>query len=189
MPPVTPEQGANAGQLRGFPRELAMNKLEVASELDCSTRQVEKYAAENRFGTIEYVRGKRGREAKYDADAVARLKSELEAERQQIVGYAPREHSQSQALQRADSEQGIAMLASVLADALRATQTTGDGRQDVLSITDISLKLMLTEREAAAYSGLSLADIERARDPLKAIKTGAGWRVKRSSVEAYVKKL
>ena len=117
------------------------------------------------------------------------MKSELEAERQQIVGYAPREHSQSQALQRTDSEQGIAMLASVLADALRATQTPGDGRQDVLSITDISLKLMLTEKEAAAYSGLSLADIERARDPLKAIKTGAGWRVKRSSVEAYVKKL
>jgi len=49
--------------------------------------------------------------------------------------------------------------------------------------------LMVTAREAAAYAGLSLADIERARDPLNAIKTGAGWRVQRTALEAYVKRL
>ncbi len=83
----------------------------------------------------------------------------------------------------------MSMLASVLADALRAAHATGDGKHGALTIADLSLKLMLTEKEAAVYSGLSLADIERARDPLKAIKTGAGWRVKREALEAYVTKL
>jgi hypothetical protein len=83
----------------------------------------------------------------------------------------------------------MAMLASVLADALRAAHAPGDGRHDTLSIADLSLKLVLTEKEAAAYAGLSLADIERARASVKAIKTGAGWRVKREELEHYVKKL
>jgi excisionase family DNA binding protein len=83
----------------------------------------------------------------------------------------------------------MSMLASVLGEALRAAQAAGDGKHDTLSIADLSLKLMLTEKEAAAYSGLSLADIERARASVKAIKTGAGWRVKREELERYVKKL
>ena len=81
------------------------------------------------------------------------------------------------------------MLASALADALRAAQAVGNGRPDAPPPVELKDKLMLTEREAAAYAGLSLADIERARDPLKAIKTGAGWRVKREELERYVKKL
>jgi hypothetical protein len=161
-----------------------MNKQEVASELDCSTRQVEKYSAENRLGPIEYVRGKRGREAKYDAEAVARLKSELEVRQQEVIGHAPQ-----QALERTGGEQGMTLFVAALTDALRDAQSSGDGKHDALSIADISLKLMLTEKEAAAYSGLSIADIERARDALKSIKTGAGWRVKREELERYVKKL
>ncbi len=163
-----------------------MNKLEVASELDCSTRQVEKYAAENRFGIIEYVRGKRGREAKYDADAVARLKSELEAERQQIVGYAPREHSPSQALQRAGSEQGIATLVSVLADALRATQD-GKGGSPV-AIADLAQKMTLSFKEAALLSGVPESHLREgyARGILRGAKIGRGVRVTPDDVRKYV---
>jgi len=162
-----------------------MNKQDVATELNCSTRQVEKYASEDRLGTIEYVRGKRGREAKYDAEAVARLKAELETKSQEIIGTAPQSH----ALQRAANPQTIEALGQAIADALRSALTQGDGQPAQPSIADLSHKLMLTEREAAAYSGLSLADIERARGALNAIRTGAGWRVNREEVERYVKKL
>jgi len=165
-----------------------MNKEDVAKALGCSTRQIEKFASEGRLGERVYVRGKRGRQADYKPEEVERLKVELERERAEVIGHAA-PFANVQALQRAGGEQGMSMLASVLADALRAAHATGDGRHDTLSIADLSLKLMLTEKEAAAYSGLSLADIERARDPLKAIKTGAGWRVKRETLEAYVKKL
>ncbi len=165
-----------------------MNKEDVAKALGCSTRQIEKFASEGRLGERVYVRGKRGRQADYKPEEVERLKVELERERAEVIGHAA-PFANVQALQRAGGEQGMSMLASVLADALRAAHAPGDGKHDTLSIADLSLKLMLTEKEAAAYAGLSLADIERARDPLKTIKTGAGWRVKRTALEAYVKRL
>jgi hypothetical protein len=165
-----------------------MNKREVADELECSTRQVEKYVGLGRLHVIEYVRGKTGREGVYDSAEVAHLKDELERERAEVIGHAAT-FAGVQALQRVGNEQGMSMLASVLADALRAAHAPGDGKHDTLPIADLSLKLMLTEREAAAYAGLSLADIERARASVKAIKTGAGWRVKREELERYVKKL
>ena len=165
-----------------------MNKEDVAKALGCSTRQIEKFASEGRLGERVYVRGKRGRQADYKPEEVARLKVELERERAEVIGHAA-PFANVQALQRAGGEQGMSMLASVLADALRAAHATGDGRHDTTPPVELKDKLMLTEREAAAYAGLSLADIERARDPLKAIKTGAGWRVKRTALEAYVKRL
>jgi hypothetical protein len=160
-----------------------MNKTEVAAELECSTRQVEKYAAENRLGRVEYVRGKRGREARYTEAAVASLRAELERERQEVIGHAP-----SQALERQPGAEGMAILVSAIKDALRGAQTPGSATGRAVSV-DLKDKLMLNERESAAYAGLSLADIERARDALKSIKTGAGWRVKREELERYVKKL
>jgi hypothetical protein len=165
-----------------------MNKEDVAKALGCSTRQIEKFASEGRLGERVYVRGKRGRQADYKPEEVERLKVELERERAEVIGHAAT-FANVPALQRAGGEQGISMLASVLGEALRAAQASGDGKHGALSIADLSLKLMLTEKEAAAYAGLSLADIERARDPLKSIKTGAGWRVKRTALEAYVKRL
>jgi len=165
-----------------------MNKEDVAKALGCSTRQIEKFASEGRLGERVYVRGKRGRQADYKPEEVARLKVELERERAEVIGHAA-PFANVQALQRAGGEQGMSMLASVLADALRAASAPGDGRHDTTPPVELKDKLMLTEREAAAYAGLSLADIERARDPLKAIKTGAGWRVKRTALEAYVKRL
>jgi hypothetical protein len=165
-----------------------MNKEDVAKALGCSTRQIEKFASEGRLGERVYVRGKRGRQADYKPEEVERLKVELERERAEVIGHAAT-FANVQGLQRVGGEQGMSMLASVLGEALRAAHATGDGKHDTLSIADLSLKLMLTEKEAAAYAGLSLADIERARDALKSIKTGAGWRVKRTALEAYVKRL
>jgi len=170
-----------------------MNIKEAAEYLGISVKTLERKIAAGDV-SVAYVPGATGKQRTFDRAELDRFKV-AESEKAVATTYvisksrnfdAP---SPSQALQRVGSEQSIQALGQAIADALRATQTPGDGRQDVLSITDISLKLMLTEKEAAAYSGLSLADIERARKALKSIKTGAGWRVKRSSVEAYVKKL
>jgi hypothetical protein len=165
-----------------------MNKEDVSKALGCSTRQIEKFASEGRLGERVYVRGKRGRQADYKPEEVERLKVELERERAEVIGHAAT-FAGVQALQRVGGEQGMSMLASVLADALRAAQAPGDGRHDATPPVELKDKLMLTEREAAAYAGLSLADIERARASVKTIKTGAGWRVKRTALEAYVKRL
>jgi excisionase family DNA binding protein len=163
-----------------------MNKQDVATELDCSTRQVEKYASEDRLGTIEYVRGKRGREAKYADAAVAGLKAELERERREVVGHAPH------ALQRAGNPQTLEALGQAIADALRSAQTTqGNGAGGAVSVADLAHKLMLSIDEAAALAGLSANHVREAirAGKLKAKIVGRGWRVKRPDLDAYVKKL
>jgi hypothetical protein len=165
-----------------------MNKEDVSKALGCSTRQIEKFASEGRLGERVYVRGKRGRQADYKPEEVERLKGELERERAEVIGHAA-PFAGVQALQRVGGEQGIAMFVSMLTDALRDAQAHEQGKHDAPPPVELKDKLMLTEREAAAYAGLSLADIERARASVKAIKTGAGWRVKRTALEAYVKRL
>ncbi len=178
-----------------------MNKQAAADFLGVSVRAVERYTQQAKL-SVTYAKGRTRPVAEYRQEELDALRAEINAnlyhQRPAHEKPNPANSEQAgglvaipptQALERAGGEQGISMLASVLADALRATQASGDGRQGALSIADLSLKLMLTEKEAAAYAGLSLADIERARDPLKTIKTGAGWRVKRTALEAYVKRL
>jgi len=149
-----------------------MNKQDVATELNCSTRQVEKYASEDRLGTIEYVRGKRGREAKYDDEAVARLKAELTVKSQEIIGTAPQSH----ALQRAPSEQGMQAFALMVADALQGSQAP---------------KMLLTLLDASELSGLSashLLDAIHAKQ-LDGRRIGRGFKVRPSDLHEYAKRV
>jgi hypothetical protein len=170
-----------------------MNKREASQYLGKTERAVERYTQAGEL-SVKYKPGKTRPVADYDETELRELKHRLanpSEVRPAVVSETPTKADQprptsTQALERAGGEQGMSMLASVLADALRATQ---DGRHDTTPPVELKDKLMLTEREAAAYAGLSLADIERARDPLKTIKTGAGWRVKRTALEAYVKRL
>jgi excisionase family DNA binding protein len=169
-----------------------MNIKEAADYLGISIKTLERKIAAGDV-SVAYVPGATGKQRTFDGAELDRFKA-AEAEKAVATTYVisksrNSDAPSSQALQRAGGEQGMSMLASVLADALRAAHATGDGKHNTLPIADLSLKLMLTEKEAAAYAGLSLADIERARASVKAIKTGAGWRVKRTALEAYVKRL
>ncbi len=165
-----------------------MNIKEAADYLGSSVKTLERKIAAGDV-SVAYVPGATGKQRTFDRAELDRFKA-AEAEKAVATTYVisksrNSDAPSSQALQRVGGEQGMSMLASLLADALRATQ---DDRHDTPPV-ELKDKLMLTEREAAAYAGLSLADIERARDPLKAVKTGAGWRVKREELERYVKKL
>ncbi len=160
-----------------------MNKQDVATELNCSTRQVEKYASEDRLGTIEYVRGKRGREAKYDDEAVARLKAELTVKSQEIIGTAPQSH----ALERAPSEQSMTMFVAALSDALREAQTPGNG----VSAVPLRDKMTLSFKEAARLSGVPESHLRSAyaEGKLRGAKIGRGVRVSPDALKAYVGKV
>ncbi len=169
-----------------------MTIKEAADYLGISVKTLERKIAAGDV-SVAYVPGATGKQRTFDRAELDRFKA-AEAEKAVATSYVisksrNSDAPSSQALQRAGGEQGMSMLASVLADALRAAQAPGDGRHDTTPPVELKDKLMLTEREAAAYAGLSLADIERARASVKAIKTGAGWRVKRTALEAYVKRL
>ena len=148
-----------------------MNKTEVAAELECSTRQVEKYAAENRLGRVEYVRGKRGREARYTEAAVASLRAELDRERQEVIGHAP-----AQALERQTGAEGMAILVSAIKDALQGSQAP---------------KMLLALTDAAEVSGLSASHLLKAihAKQLDGRKIGRGFKVRPSDLHEYAKRV
>jgi excisionase family DNA binding protein len=82
------------------------------------------------------------------------------------------------------------MLASLLADALRATQTHANGTGGAVSITDLAHKLTLSLIEASQLSGLSRGHLREAieQKKLKARIIGRGWRMTRAALDAYVAK-
>ncbi len=182
-----------------YRRWRRMNKREVADELECSTRQVEKYVGLGRLHVIEYVRGKTGREGVYNSAEVAHLKAELERVRNEVIGHtaqtalaAPKREAvalveqltASLDRQHNDAERIIAAITS-LREA--PAQLNGEASPGV-GITD---KLTLSLAEASQLSGLSRRILRQAIEEkkLKARIIGRGWRVKRDDLEAYVKKL
>jgi len=166
-----------------------MTKTEVAEVLNCSTRQVEKYASEGRL-TVVYVRGKRGRQAKYDRAEVEKLQAELEAERETVIGQPPGIIPQQLATRPPVAfEQAMALLAQPL-DLIVARLQAMNG-----SSTPPAPSVWLTIDEAAAWLGLPRKAIERAlhddRDgagqqrTIKAIGRGGGLRLHAESMRAH----
>jgi excisionase family DNA binding protein len=205
VPELSREIGANAHPFRTFDDDVRMNKREVADELGCSTRQVEKYVGQKRLRVVEYVRGKSGREGVYDPEEVARLKVELDREQKEVVGYAPPptalaapKQAQSVALvehltasldrQHADAERIIKAI-SALKDSAAPAQLDGYAAPGVA----ISDKLVLSLKEVAQLTGCSVAklreDCESGRLKAKKNEIARGWRVKRDDLTAFVEKL
>lgn len=147
-----------------------MTKDDVAKALECSTRQVEKYAGEGRLGQVEYVKGKRGKQASYKPEEVERLKAELERERAEVIGHGP---APSQLAPRAPSglTQAAALerFAELVAERLRPADTR---------------PLWLTKAQAVEVSGLPARRITEAvrSKALAHIGRGHGWRVHRDDV-------
>jgi excisionase family DNA binding protein len=151
-----------------------MNKKEVAAELNISTRLVERYAGEGRLGVVSYVKGRTGRVADFDADAVQSLKATL---REPTTKIATNErHTGLVAPQ--DRERFLALVEAL----------TSAGKAQTLTL---ETRLFLTLKEAAQVAGLPRAMIKRAIDAgkLKAVKTGSGWRVKSEDLSEYARGL
>ena len=149
-----------------------MNKKEVAEYLGVSTRIVEKYASEGRLGDITYIRGKTGKQAKYDAGAVEGLKKILE--------------SPDTALTAARSPDARLFVASLI----EAISNREQPRKEAVRTSE---KLLLNVAECCALTGLSE---DRIYDVLKSGKLkgqkdtiGRGWRVKRTDLDDFINNL
>jgi excisionase family DNA binding protein len=159
-----------------------MNKKEAAERLSVSTRLVEKYAGEGRLGEVQYVRGKTGRQADYDEQAVERLKAELEAPASALVPAVAAQSRETGLIAPQDRERFIAAL-----EAIASHEQTRAG----LIVVPVADKLVLSLIEAAQLSGLSRGHLREAIEAkkLKARIIGRGWKVKRADLEAYITKL
>jgi excisionase family DNA binding protein len=177
-----------------------MDKKTAAELLGVSEKTVSRYFASGRLAGC-YVPGKTGRQLDFDSSNVERLKDELTAPIIATPKPGQREPGQSStALARlvppgAQSDltpfggrfngeidkEAAARYAAVL-DAVEAHRKPR---------AELSDKLLLTLPECAALTGLSRGVLRAAIDTgdLKAKQIGRAWRVKRSDLEAWIKKI
>jgi excisionase family DNA binding protein len=146
-----------------------MNKKEVSEFLGVSTRLVERYASEGRLGEITYVRGKTGKQADYNRDAVEKLKQTLESPDTAIATKTP----------------DARLFAASLIEAIT-------NREEVRSASvRVSEKLLLSVKDCRLLTGLSEQTIRDAiRDEtLKSRRIGRGFKVKRTDLDEFINKL
>jgi len=168
-----------------------MNKREASQYLGKTERAVERYTQAGEL-SVKYKPGKTRPVADYDETELRELKHRLanpSEVRPAVVSETPTKADQTrptstQALQRAGGEQGISMLTSVLADALRAAQASGDGIPPV----PLRDKMTLSFKEAAQLSGVPESHLREgyARGILRGAKIGRGVRVTPDDVRKYV---
>ncbi len=146
-----------------------MNKKEVAEFLGVSTRIVEKYSSEGKLGEVTYVRGKTGKQAEYNREAVENLKTVLESPDTALATKSP------------DARLFVASLVEAMAT--REETRTASVR--------VSEKLLLNLADCRLLTGLSDANLRDAIKvgKLKARIIGRGYKVKRTDLDAYIKKL
>jgi predicted transcriptional regulator len=146
-----------------------MNKKEVSEFLGISTRLVEKYASENRLGEVTYVRGKTGKQAEYNREAVENLKTALESPDTAIATKTP------------DARLFVAQLVEAITN--REEPRNASVRT--------SEKLLLNLTDCRVLTGLSDANLRDAikLEQLKAKIIGRGYKIKRTDLNNYIKNL
>jgi excisionase family DNA binding protein len=159
-----------------------MDKKTVAERLNISTRQVETYASQGRLGEVKYIRGRTGKQADYDEEAVEQLRVELETPDHALMH---RTDPNTGLLAPQDRERFIAAL-----EAISSREQTRAGL-DAPSLVDLSVKPLLKLDEAARLTGLSKQTLRAAIETgkLKSKIIGRAYRMKRADLDTFIRKL
>ncbi len=167
-----------------------MNKEQAAVALGITVRTLQRHMAAHRIG-FAMQRTVTGEEATFSREEVARFKAERDALTTTVTPAANVSESvrdaPPEALQRGGNEQGMAMLVSMLTDAMRATQGQGYGASDV----PVADNLALSITDAAGLPGLSANHMSEAikLGTLKARIIGRGWKIAPDILKTYVTKI
>jgi excisionase family DNA binding protein len=162
-----------------------MNKKEAASFLGISTRLVEKYASEGRLGEITYVRGKTGKQAEYNQEAVEKLKTALESPDTSLATTTP------------DARLFVAQLVEAITtreqaniEAIRGL-LSGNIEEPRSASVRVSEKILLNLSDCRLLTGLSEQTLREAikSKKLKAKIIGRGWKVKRQDLDEFINNL
>jgi hypothetical protein len=146
-----------------------MNKKEASEFLGISIRQVEKYAHDGSFGEYKLIRGRTGKQADYDREAVEKLKQLLESPDKPVTALATK------------STEARLFVASLF----EAITTREEMRSASVRVSE---KLLLTVKDCQLLTGLSEQVIrDSIRDvKLKARVIGRGFKVKRSDLNDFI---
>jgi excisionase family DNA binding protein len=166
---------------------MSKNKKDAATYLGISTRALERHATLGHI-SVRKEKGATGDVAVYDDEELRRLKAQIDSRRAPRPSVV-REVPESSEMVRG-SVSGLSQLASgVLFEQIaKAFQPGNIGKRTTISIGE---KILLTLADASALSSLSQGHLSAAIHgaQLKAKKIGRGWKIKRSDLDAYVKKL
>jgi excisionase family DNA binding protein len=179
-----------------------MNKKEAANFLGISERSLERHTAQKRIGHTLRP-GKTRPVLDYERDELERFKEELKAEVHrpaEVQADDPPGDQDTPTNTARDGGKALATFGELSGPPARALDFFGAllhmARAEAQAATprpgvEIADKLLLTLAEAQALTGLSRATLRDAieADDLKARQMGRAWRVKRSDLESYVKKL
>jgi len=162
-----------------------MNKKSASEILGVSTRLVEKYAAEGRLGKITYIRGRTGKQAEYNQEAVEKLKAALESPDTALTTNSP------------DARLFVAQLVEAMAsreqahvEAIRGL-LSGSSEETRSASVRVSEKLLLNLKDCRLLTGLSEQNLRDAikAEKLKAKIIGRGWKVKRQDLARFINNL
>jgi excisionase family DNA binding protein len=188
------------------PRGTNVNKKEAAEFLGISERSLERHTAQKRIGhTLKP--GKTRPVLDYESAELERFKEELKAEVHrpaEVQADDPTSNQDTPTNAASDGGKALATFGGLsgppartldffgallqMARAEAQAETQRDAQRPTVDVAD---KLLLTLAEAQALTGLSRATLRDAieADELKARQMGRTWRVKRSDLESYIKKL
>jgi predicted transcriptional regulator len=146
-----------------------MNKKEVSEFLGVSTRIVEKYASEGRLGEVTYIRGKTGKQAEYDREAVENLKTILESPDTSLATKSP------------DARLFAAQL-------VKALTNHEQPRTEAIRTSE---KILLNVKDCQLLTGLSNAEIRKTikAGTLKGKIIGRGYKIKRKDLDNFIDEL
>ncbi len=160
---------------------MSKTKQEAADYLGVSTRAIEGYASKGRL-SVTYTKGKRGQIALFDDAELEALKKELEQ-----PSYPQRPTIQSPEQPRTQALVPFGVSTLVPSSNAQPESILSEYRRFV----PVADKLLLKLNEAQSLTGLSRLTLRAAIDEgtLKAQLIGRTWRIKRSDLESYIKKL
>jgi excisionase family DNA binding protein len=153
-----------------------LTKQQAAEAIGVSTKTIEKLADEKKIQQVYWKRPETGaRAAMYHPGDVARVRKERNPGAEAFVvpsGSVP---------ELTPPTPSVDGFAHALVQAVKKASENSE-RQGSVRIAE---RLFLTYAEAAQYSGLPQSHIRRlvAEGNLEALRTGAGWRIRRRDLE------
>ncbi len=163
-----------------------MNKQEAAEYLGVSTRAVERYTSKGKL-TPQYEKGRTGPAPVYDRAQLDELKAEME----QPTPHPVVQRDKPAKPDKADKSDGLMLRSGQPSNLAALVAAIESARLAARPVVAPENKLTLSLSEASALSGLSRSHLLGAihAQRLKGQIIGRGWRIKRTDLDAYVRKL
>ncbi len=160
-----------------------MDKKQAAKYLNVSTRAIERYTSKGKL-TPTYEQGRTGPAPTFDAVQLDKLREEM-------LSPVPLLVRKNDKRAKPDKSDGTALVLTKKRELAEFVTAIEKARAFQPTVADLAAKPLLKLKEVQTLTGLSRDVLVEAikAGKLKAKTIGRAWRVKRSDLDGYIKKL